>query len=99
VLGGAGPDRVDGGEGADRLRGDGGRDELTGGPGKDELDGGAGSDTIYAADGERDLVICGKGKHDLAIVDRRDRRRGCERIRRAAPATSADRVESGYRQR
>jgi Ca2+-binding RTX toxin-like protein len=41
---------------------------ITGGAGADKIFGGLGSDTIYAADGERDVIDCGDGR-DRAIVD------------------------------
>jgi Ca2+-binding RTX toxin-like protein len=46
------------------------------------LDGGAGNDRISARDGERDRVRCGPGR-DTAIVDRGDRVKGCEVVKRA----------------
>lgn len=85
-----GPDRVHGAAGADRLRGRGGddclaggrgRDRIAGGPGRDRLRGGRGADRINARDGGADVVRCGRGR-DLAIADRHDRVRGCERVRR-----------------
>ena len=68
----AGADRVFGGRGRDRLFGGGGRDRLHGGPGKD---------TIVVRGGGRDVVRCGRGR-DRVRADKRDRLRGCERIRR-----------------
>ena len=73
-------DLIDGGPGNDRVTGGGGADEITGGPGKDRLFGGAGRDFINSRDSARDTVRCGPGK-DRATADRRDRVRGCERIR------------------
>ena len=55
---------------------------LVGGRGKDKLFGGAGNDTLDARDGKRDTVDCGAGRRDLARVDRRDRVRRCERVKR-----------------
>lgn len=81
LKGQRGADRLRGGPGADRIYGNGGRDVLNGGAGRDVLLGGLDRDLIRAADGTRDVVICGPGR-DRAIVDRRDRVRGCERIRR-----------------
>ncbi len=65
-------DRVNGGGGKDRLKGGGGRDTLRGGAGNDRIAGGSGRDTLG----------CGPGRKDVAIAGRRDRVRGCERIRR-----------------
>lgn len=76
--------------GNDRIVGLGGDDLLIGGPGWDVLDGGAGRDTILggagddlvrARDGQRDLVDGGAGR-DTAVLDRLDRRRSVERVRR-----------------
>ena len=61
-----------GGRGRDRLFGGGGRDRLHGCPGRD---------TIVVRGGGRDVVRCGRGR-DRVRADKRDRLRGCERIRR-----------------
>jgi Ca2+-binding RTX toxin-like protein len=75
-------DRMDGGKGNDKLSGGDGPDVLTGGPGRDRLFGGTGNDTIRARDGQRDLVICGKGK-DTVKADRGDTVDGdCEKVSR-----------------
>ena len=76
-----GDDRLRGGAGDDCLRGGGGADRLNGGDGEDVVRGGSGDDRVKAADGERDLVRCGKGV-DAVLADSEDRVRGCERIRR-----------------
>lgn len=81
LLGRSGPDRLDGGPGRDRLDGGLGDDRLVGGPGRDRLRGGPGRDRLLAADGVRDVVDCGRGR-DAAVVDRRDRVAGCERVTR-----------------
>jgi hypothetical protein len=75
-------DRLLGFRGADRLLGRAGRDCLKGGRGRDRLRGGRGTDLLKARDGARDLVDCGRGGPDRAVVDRRDRVRRCERVRR-----------------
>jgi Ca2+-binding RTX toxin-like protein len=80
-VGGGGNDVLAGLAGNDVLRGGTGNDVLNGGTGKDRLDGSSGSDTLVAKDrvaGE--YVICGSGA-DTALVDRTDRRSGCERVR------------------
>ena len=91
LVGTAGHDRLFGQAGADRIRGRGGhdclfggagRDRLHGGAGRDALVGGRGDDVLVAVDGVRDLVRCGPGR-ERATVDRRDRVRGCERVRRS----------------
>ena len=68
--------------GSDRLFGGPGDDRLSGGRGRDRLSGGEGSDRIAARDGERDAVDCGRGRRDVAVADRLDRVRRCERVRR-----------------
>jgi hypothetical protein len=80
--GGKGRDVLEGGDGADTLRGNGARDVLVGGAGADRLRGGIDQDTLRARDGERDVVNCGRGRHDVAIVDSRDAVRGCEKVKR-----------------
>ena len=82
VNGGRGADRLRGGEGDDCLAGGRGRDRLRGDAGSDRLRGGRGSDRLRAADGEADVVRCGRGKRDRATVDALDAvRGGCERVR------------------
>lgn len=87
LRGGAGNDRLRGSAGADLLIGDAGNDRLTDTSGRDSFRGGAGNDRINSRDttpsGRRrpDVVGCGAGRHDVAIVDRRDHvGRDCERI-------------------
>jgi CSLREA domain-containing protein len=92
LRGGAGPDVIEGrggndtlygGRGNDRLVGGSGSDRLVGGRGRDVLLGGTGNDRIEARDGVRDVVRCGLGKRDVAVVDRRDAvARDCETVRR-----------------
>jgi Tol biopolymer transport system component len=81
LEGGAGNDRLNGGAGNDRLLGGGGRDVLIGGPGRNAYVAGPGNDRVNARNGRRELINCGTGR-DTARVDRRDRVRGCERVRR-----------------
>jgi hypothetical protein len=78
----AGNDHITGRGGDDRLSGGAGNDHLTGGRGTDTLLGGSGNDVLSARDGRRDTVDCGTGRRDRAIVDQRDRVRGCERVSR-----------------
>jgi hypothetical protein len=51
------------------LYGEGGADTLTGGDGNDRLDSGADNDTILAANGDADVIDCGPGDQDSAVVD------------------------------
>jgi hypothetical protein len=44
--------------------------------------GGAGTDKLSAANGKQERVDCGAGRRNSAVVDRRDRVKGCERVRR-----------------
>jgi CSLREA domain-containing protein len=71
VTGGAGDDKVRGGPGDDFVKGDGGNDVLNLGPGEDFAHSGGGADKIFAADGDKDKIICGTGK-DVAHVDPKD---------------------------
>jgi Ca2+-binding RTX toxin-like protein len=91
LSGGKGNDRLLGGAGNDRLKGDVGRDRLDGGAGNDRLDGGksansltggSGNDSLTARNGKRDTVDCGSGRRDSATVDRTDKVRRCERVKR-----------------
>jgi len=77
----AGNDRVSARGGDDCVKGKSGADRLRGQAGVDRLLGGSGRDRIRARGGGRDVVRCGRGR-DRAVVDRRDRVRGCEKVRR-----------------
>jgi Ca2+-binding RTX toxin-like protein len=73
VSGRAGADRIFGGARDDVMRGGPGPDSLFGGPGTDHIAGGPGDDFIFAAgDGTADVIDCGDGRQDLAIVDPSD---------------------------
>jgi hypothetical protein len=81
-----GNDTIRGGGGNDRLFGGGGDDKLVGGRGRNSLAGGSGNDLLKARNGSRDAVRCGAGRRDSARVDRLDRVKSCERVRRRGPA-------------
>jgi predicted acyl esterase len=81
VSGLDGDDCIKGGPGRDRLKGNDDDDQISAGPGGDHLSGGDGRDRLKARAGGRDVLRCGKGR-DTAIVDARDRVRGCERVHR-----------------
>jgi hypothetical protein len=81
LEGGPGADRLEGGPGNDILNGGTGNDRLIGGTGKNRYSAGAGRDVVSARNGTRETVNCGSGR-DTATVDRKDRPRGCERVRR-----------------
>ncbi len=87
LRGGAGNDRLGGGNGNDRVDGGAGNDQLDemrlGGRGVDRLNGSGGTDRIRSADNTRDIVDCGPGR-DSALLDRVDRQRRCDSIRRVA---------------
>jgi hypothetical protein len=75
LVGGTGYDTLYGGPGNDRITGGPGNDILIGGPGNDHLDAGGGGDTIYAQDGERDWIACGKpayNRRDVVYADEID---------------------------
>ena len=88
LLGMGGSDRINGRAGTDTLLGGPGGDLLTDGPFRegavDVLAGGDGNDLLYANNhpAARDIVGCGAGRHDIAIVDPQDIvSDDCERIR------------------
>jgi Ca2+-binding RTX toxin-like protein len=93
-LGGArkGNDSLSGGAGNDSLSGEAGRDGLDGGAGNDKLNGGrdknsykagAGNDSVNARNRKKETVDCGSGRKDSATVDRNDKVKGCEKVKRA----------------
>jgi Ca2+-binding RTX toxin-like protein len=90
LSGGAGNDQLRGDSGADRVAGGSGRDRLLGGSGSDRLAGGggldiqvagSGNDYVDAVDRRREVIDCGSGR-DRVRVDRRDRVKHCERVKR-----------------
>ena len=78
-------DTVAGGPGNGELRGRYDVDDLDGGPGRNRLRGGFANDAINASDGEADIIDCGKGKADTAIVNSLDTTVLCENVRLQAP--------------
>jgi Ca2+-binding RTX toxin-like protein len=82
LFGGAGADTLSGDAGKDVLDGGAGNDKLTGGAGADTLGGGRGNDAINSRDHRKDIVDCGAGSKDSAIVDKVDTVRHCEKVRR-----------------
>lgn len=82
LRGAGGKDSVRGGPGRDLIRGGSKRDRIFGGAGKDKLMGQAGRDRINSAgDNTRDIVNCGKGKKDRAVVEVIDKvSRNCEKV-------------------
>jgi phospholipase C len=82
LNGGAGKDKLIGGAGKDALTGGAGNDTLSGGSGKNSYSAGSGNDTVNARNKKRETVNCGSGKKDRATVDKRDRTKGCEKVKR-----------------
>jgi hypothetical protein len=84
IEGGSGNDVLFGGPGNDALLGDLGNDRLVDHRGRDSFQGSWGRDYIDARDGRRDFVHCGGyagvGGRDVAIVDRLDEVRYCEKV-------------------
>jgi Ca2+-binding RTX toxin-like protein len=87
ITGGSGRDQLVAGRGPMFASGDGGRDRILGshgpdlieaGKGRDLIKAGRGRDLLITVQGGRDRVNCGAGR-DFAAVDRKDRRRGCEK--------------------
>ena len=81
IRGARGNDRIHGGAGNDEISGSAGSDRLVGGPGTDVVRGGLRGDRIKVADGEPDVVHCGKGS-DKVVADSDDELKGCEQVRR-----------------
>ena len=83
LQGDAGNDTLSGGSGKDGLTGGTGNDKLNGGAGKNSYKGGSGNDRITAANGQKETVDCGAGTKDYARVDKADKVRGCETVKRS----------------
>jgi metallophosphoesterase (TIGR03767 family) len=67
---------------SDLILARGGRDRIKPRAGMDCVFGGRGNDRIFARRGGGDTIRCGRGRHDVAYVDRRDKTKGCERVKR-----------------
>jgi Ca2+-binding RTX toxin-like protein len=81
LRGFGGGDTLSGRESGDTLQAGAGADTLRGGPGEDVLKGRNGPDLLRARDGQPDLLHCGAGAADKAIVDRaEDGVFNCERV-------------------
>jgi 3',5'-cyclic AMP phosphodiesterase CpdA len=74
-------ERLRGTRRADLILARAGADRISPRRGRDCVRAGKGNDRIFARDRARDRIKCGRGR-DLVYADRRDRVRGCERIRR-----------------
>ena len=96
LAGGGADDTVYGDAGADKVEGENGADTVDGGTGADQIYGDIANcsafcnfdaDTLFARDGERDVVDCGGGA-DTAQVDSLDVVAFCTVVDRSAPPTS-----------
>jgi Ca2+-binding RTX toxin-like protein len=83
LFGGDGNDSLNGGKGKDSLDGGKGNDKLTGSSDVNKYKGGSGDDSINARNGKKETVDCGSGKKDSASVDKADKVKGCEKVKRA----------------
>jgi 3',5'-cyclic AMP phosphodiesterase CpdA len=81
VVGTRRADRLRGTKRADLILARGGADKIRPRRGRDCIHAGKGNDRIFARDRTRDRIRCGRGR-DLVYADRRDRVKGCERVRR-----------------
>jgi hypothetical protein len=81
VVGTRRADRLRGTRRADLILGRGGADRIRPRRGRDCVRAGKGADRIFARDGARDRIKCGRGR-DVVYADRRDRVKGCESTRR-----------------
>ncbi len=82
VSGDRGNDRINGNSGNDVLKGNSGKDRITASTGRDVVSAGSGNDRVDVRDGQRDRVICGRGR-DTVIADPEDKvADNCERIGR-----------------
>ncbi|MDP9242738.1 MAG: hypothetical protein M3O84_06135 [Actinomycetota bacterium] len=80
MVAGEGDDVLVGNDRANRLEGGAGDDSISGLGGTDHLYGRGGDDEIQAQDGSLDVVNCGPGGGDHAIVDVQDSVTGCESV-------------------
>jgi Ca2+-binding RTX toxin-like protein len=95
---GLGRDLAKGGKGPDQIRkgdaDDTGPDRVLAGPGNDRIDTYFGGDVITrgrppVARLASDALDCGRGR-DIAVVDRGDRRRACEKVYAFRPGSEVD---------
>jgi Ca2+-binding RTX toxin-like protein len=84
LAGGNGNDTLDGGAGKDSLDGGAGNDKLTGGKDTNKYKAGSGNDSVNARNGKKETVDCGSGSKDSATVDKADKVKSCEKVKRAS---------------
>ena len=70
--------------------------KLTGGADVNSYKGGTGDDAINAKNGKPEMVDCGAGKMDSASVDKRDKVRGCEKMKRTSKDPPVDSAPGGH---
>ncbi len=78
IWGRDGDDEIHGLGGDDHLYGLQGDDRIYGEGGQDTLEGGEGFDHLFAADGERDVLLCGPGGGRAESSDGHDEITGCK---------------------
>ena len=79
LNGGDGNDEILGGWGDDWIKGGRHDDAVEGNLGNDRITGGAGVNVIRAADGMKDLIVCGDGSWNLVFYDEHlDRFHNCD---------------------
>ena len=78
IWGREGDDEIHGLGGDDHLLGLSGDDRLYGEGGNDVLEGGEGFDHLFAADGQRDQLICGPSGGRVESMDSHDEVTGCK---------------------
>jgi hypothetical protein len=72
---------IEAGRGDDSIRGGRNGEAIDLGKGEDKAKGGGGNDRINARDGERDVINGGAGR-DVAVVDRKDKVKNVEVVKR-----------------
>lgn len=86
ICGLGGRDYSHGNAGNDTVLGGGDDDTLVGGPGRDRLLGGPGRDRLFAIDSRTNDLVKGGAGFDRCYIDKGDKVRSCEEIRRVNTA-------------
>ena len=66
----------------DLIYGEAGADTLIGGTEMDLIDGGADNDLVQARDGANDIINCGGGTNDVAVIDTFEIPSACEVVQK-----------------
>lgn len=82
IQGNRNVDKVQGGQNDEKINGGKGNDVINPGPGEDAVDAGPQNDRIDTRDGEPDKVDGGSGKRDVATVDKQDKVKNVEVMKR-----------------